>query len=177
MRKIWAFVWYQNLQKFEKKVEKIGLDSFKSLPPSWQRQLMWMPKNSYVREINRAYNLHIQQFHFFFFFFFLKPMSSLSWQPGPEKKVYFSGTKARKMKISLQDCYISDYFLCFSLFKTQIFPIKWQHFPPSRGPSYWAFPAVLSATHKDFMFIQPILVTLQKEVAFYSLGTVVIPGS
>ena len=29
MRKIWAFLWKQNLQKFETKVEKIGLGSFK----------------------------------------------------------------------------------------------------------------------------------------------------
>ena len=33
---------------------------------------------------------------------------------GPEKNVYFPGIRARKMKISLQDCYISHYFLCFS---------------------------------------------------------------
>ena len=32
MRKIWAFLWYQNLQTL-KEVEKIGLGFFKSLYP------------------------------------------------------------------------------------------------------------------------------------------------
>ena len=29
MRKIWAFLWYQNLHKFEKRLKKIGQGSFK----------------------------------------------------------------------------------------------------------------------------------------------------
>ena len=30
MRKIWAFLWQKNFEKFEKKIDKIGLGSFKT---------------------------------------------------------------------------------------------------------------------------------------------------
>ena len=73
--------------------------------------------------------------------------------PGPEEKKMFISQEPgrdRKMKISLQNCYIYNHYIFFS--KTETFLSKWQNFPAARWWSYQDVPAVsIMGTLPDFI--------------------------